>query len=111
MKKIRICSWNTFSESGPDNFSPSIFLGNCNFKCPYCMNSKLVKNPISFKAIDLKEVEDFVKNNNCEWINISGGEPTCTKNLLSFIKELKSWNCKISLSTNGYNFKIIKSIL
>lgn len=99
----RISGWNTSSEAGPDNFAPSVFLGGCNYRCAYCMNAKLVLDHMSLKEVDIQDIEEFVTENKCEWINISGGEPTLqnTLKLTNMILEFKRWGCKIAMSTNG----------
>ena len=98
-----ICGFNECSEMGNDVFAPSIFLGGCNLQCPYCMNSKLILT--QSPRVDLEEVRKYIRNNNSEWVMISGGEPTCIRpellqNLLNFFKGL---GCKIGMSTNGTN--------
>jgi pyruvate-formate lyase-activating enzyme len=99
-----IYGFNNASEIGVNVFSPSIFLGRCNFNCPYCMNSKLVHPPIT-TGIDIEEVKKFVLEEKSKWLMISGGEPTCTslENLVPLLEEISSWGCKIGMSTNGSN--------
>jgi len=98
----KIYGFNKSSEAGPDNFAPSIFLGGCNFRCPYCMNSKLVKM-VDVKEVSLDTVKEFVIENKCEWVNISGGEPTLQLDdeLCELIEEIAGWGCKVAMSTNG----------
>lgn len=107
-----IKGFNKTSEIGVNLFSPSIFLGYCNFSCHYCMNGPLAKDTIQFN-VNIKEVEDFVKKENSDWLMISGGEPTCTKKeqLICLLEEILSWGCKIGMSTNGSNPDILKDII
>ncbi len=109
----QIYGFNHFSEAGPDEFSPSIFLGGCNLRCPYCMNSKLVVDCKSLSVINIEDIKKFVIENKCEWINISGGEITIqkTENLIGLLKEIQSWGCKISISTNGVLTDKIRAII
>jgi len=103
MNLPNIYGFNETSEAGSNIFAPSIFLGNCNFRCPYCMNSKLVKMARRLGPINISEVRDYVTKEKCEWVNISGGEPTVTaiELLANLMNEIRSWGCKIGLSTNG----------
>lgn len=113
MKNLpNICGFHKVSEIGDDVFVPSIFLGSCNFKCPYCMNSKLVKGNIGSK-IDIEDVKKFVEEAGSKWVMISGGEPTCTPiiKLITLFREIKSWGCKIGMSTNGSNYDVLSEIL
>ena len=107
-----IKGFNKTSEIGVDIFSPSIFLGYCNFSCHYCMNGPLAKDTIQ-SNVNIKEVEEFVKKEKSEWLMISGGEPTCTKKeqLISLLEEISSWGCKIGMSTNGSNPEILEDII
>jgi pyruvate formate lyase activating enzyme len=99
----RIHAFNKFSEAGPDDFAPTLFLGRCNMKCDYCMNAKLVLESHTLPEIPLEEIKSFVVENRCEWINVSGGEITIhpEDKLINLLKEIKSWGCKIGISTNG----------
>jgi len=100
----KIYGWNKSSESGPDNFAPSVFLGACNFRCAYCMNSKLVLNYNELPEIPIGDIEVFIRDNKCEWINVSGGEVTLhpSDKLIALFEEMKRWGCKIAISTNGF---------
>ena len=109
----KIYGFNHFSESGPDEFSPSVFLGGCNLRCPYCMNSKLVLDAQSLPTINIEEIKKFVIENKCEWLNISGGEITIqpTESLIVLLEEIKSWGCRMAISTNGVFTDKIRSII
>jgi len=109
----KIYGFNHFSEAGPDEFSPSIFLGGCNLRCPYCMNSKLVLDCQCLPTINIEDIKAFVTENKCEWLNISGGEITIqkTESLIELLKEIKSWGCRIAISTNGVFTDKIRSIV
>lgn len=98
-----IHAFNESSEMGMDTFSPAIFLEDCNFRCGYCMNAKLVRKQVH-NVIELDFVINYLKENNCKWLNIGGGEPTLTQKykLLNLIKTIKdATNVKVGLSTNG----------
>jgi pyruvate formate lyase activating enzyme len=109
----QIYGFNHFSEAGPDEFSPSVFLGGCNLRCPYCMNSKLVLDCQCLPTINIEQIKAFVTENKCEWMNISGGEITVqpTESLIELLKEIRSWGCKIAISTNGVLTDKIRPII
>jgi pyruvate formate lyase activating enzyme len=107
-----IYGFNKTSEMGPQLFAPSIFLGGCNMRCPYCMNSESVLR--SVPEIDLNTVKKHVEDFDCKWIMISGGEPTITRPemLVNLFNELRSWGIEnIGMSTNGTRPDILKLIL
>lgn len=108
-----IYGFNECSEAGDNIFAPSIFLGGCNLRCDYCMNSKLIEmdvtdrylNDVKLEAIPIQKIKSYVKKDKSEWLMISGGEPTFLNDwpaLLKLISEIKSWGCKVGLSTNGH---------
>ena len=98
----KIYGFNKTSEMGLNLFAPSIFLGGCNLRCKYCMNHKLIQ-PADLKEVSLDIIRQHIQENKCEWINISGGEPTCHayEKLMNLINEFKALGCKIGMSTNG----------
>jgi len=108
----QIYGFNKCSEAGIDVFAPAIFTGGCNFRCPYCMNSKLATG-MSEKRVNLEEVKQYVRDDKSEWLMISGGEPTCVNiNLLvNLLQEIRSWGCKVGMSTNGSKPEVINKIL
>lgn len=107
-----IYGFNRSSEAGLDVFAPSIFLGGCNLRCPYCMNARLVKNEVE-KLIAIKDVKKFVTDEKCKMIFVSGGEPTITPidSLILLLEEIESWGCKVAISTNGTNPDVLRQIM
>ncbi len=91
----------------PNKLSSVIFIGNCNWDCPYCQNKPMFSlenknfNDILFK---LKERKSFINH-----IVLSGGECTFSKNFDYYIKRLYENGFKIGIHTNGENFDEIKN--
>ena len=114
----RIMGFNSTSEAGFNIHAASIFLFGCNFRCPYCMNGRIVvvkeedlARPV--KSFSLSEIKEKVIAGKHEWVQISGGEPTLTPlpKLLNLLEEIKSWGCKIGMSTNGTYPHVLEKIL
>lgn len=65
------------------------------------------------KTVLLDVVREHVKESGTDWVMISGGEPTLTpaKKLNNLMEEIKSWGCKIGISTNGTYPENLKNIL
>ena len=74
------------------------------------MNSRLVLKD-NLVPVDIGYVKKFVIGNKREWVTISGGEPTLNEFLPNLIDELKSWGCKVGMSTNGTNNKALENVL
>ena len=54
-----------------------VFLGHCNFRCPYCHNKDLVLWPHKLSPFPLQDVRDCISS-HADWLDgivISGGEP------------------------------------
>jgi len=88
-----------------------VFIGGCNFRCPYCQNPDLVE----MTAPDMTENEIFeFLTERKEWIDavvITGGEPTLYTELLPFIETVKSMGFLVKLDTNGTNPKLLEQML
>ena len=76
------------------------------------MNSALAVGKI-INVVDIKTVKEFVKAEDSEWVMISGGEPTCTDTslLMNLFEEIRSWGCRIGMSTNGANREALRPLL
>ena len=88
----------------PGKVSSVIFLHGCNFRCPFCYNTKLVEGDeyteMSVDGImrELKEDSDFI-----DAVCITGGEPTLQfDGLLELCRSIKSAGKLVKLDTNGY---------
>lgn len=97
----------------PGHLASTIFLGGCNFRCPYCHNASLVLAPINQPAISKDEVFKTLNKRKgiLEGICITGGEPTLYPELTGFIREIKSMGYKIKLDTNGSNPEMLKDLV
>lgn len=97
----------------PGHLAATIFLGGCNFRCPFCQNKELVLSPNEEPSISPDEVLKFFKTRQgiLEGVCISGGEPTLEKDLENFIKDIKNLGYKVKLDTNGYCPEVLESLL
>lgn len=80
-----------------------VFVGDCNFRCGYCHNPCLVFDPESQPLIGGDEFFAFLekRQGKLDGVVISGGEPVLQKNLLPFVKKIKSMGFLVKLDTNG----------
>ena len=96
----------------PGRVAATIFLGGCNFRCPFCQNSGLVLRPGNEPVIPTEEVLSFFKKRQgiLEGVCISGGEPTISSDLADFIREIRSLGYPVKLDTNGTHPRILKDL-
>lgn len=95
----------------PGELACAIFLVGCNFNCGYCHNPSLISGDGAY--VPKEEVMEYLnlRKDMLEAVCISGGEPTCNKDLKEFIKEIKALGYKIKLDTNGTHPEVIEDLL
>jgi pyruvate formate lyase activating enzyme len=105
--KMEIYSFIPNSLSDWDGkISAVIFLGGCNFFCPFCQNYPLTgRNPKRFglKPIAYEKVEESLKKNR-RWIDgvvITGGEPLIHPEIFRLTQRIKEIGFPIKIDTNG----------
>ncbi len=83
--------------------SSTVFLGGCNFKCPYCHNSDLVLKPQSLPTFPMEYFLDYLDSRKgwLEGICISGGEPLLHDDLETLLALIKERDLLVKLDTNG----------
>ncbi len=97
----------------PGKVCAILFLGGCNFRCPFCHNHPLVLEPDtleSFSFIDLRKRLAPLK----KWLGgicVSGGEPTLTQRLIPMLDKLKEDGWPVKLDTNGSRPLVLEKIL
>ena len=96
----------------PGRVAATIFLGGCNFRCPFCQNSSLVLHPSMQPEISEEEVLTFLKKRTgiLEGVCISGGEPTLSTDLEDFIQRIRQLGYPVKLDTNGSHPEILKNL-
>lgn len=94
----------------PGHVAATVFLGGCNFRCPFCHNSGLLEGGNELFSED--EILAFLKKRAgiLEGVCITGGEPTLHCDLQSFIRQIRSLGLLIKLDTNGYRPDVLKEL-
>ena len=95
----------------PGKIACTVFLGGCNFRCPFCHNGELLDS--GTKAImEEQELLDFLSKRKglLDAVCISGGEPTLQKDLTTFLGKIKQLGYLIKLDTNGSRPEVLKSL-
>lgn len=111
---MKICGFNkTTLLDYPGRVACTIFLGGCNFRCPFCHNGGIVENPELQPEYSKEELLAFLKKRKgiLEGVCISGGEPTLSPSLGAFLQDIKSLDYAIKLDTNGSRPQILKSLI
>ncbi len=87
----------------PGYISSTVFLGGCNFRCPFCHNSDLVLRPEILPTLPLDYFLSFLdlRKGWLEGICISGGEPLLQDDLETLLILIKDRNLLVKIDTNG----------
>ena len=87
----------------PGVISATVFLGSCNFRCPFCHNAELVLNPDGLPTYPMDYITDFLDSRKdwLEGICITGGEPLIHRDIGDFLSFLKERGLLVKLDTNG----------
>lgn len=80
-----------------------MFLGGCNFRCPFCHNSDLVLRPEILPTFPLDYFLSFLDSRKgwLEGICISGGEPLLEDDLETLLILIKDRNLLVKIDING----------
>ena len=87
----------------PGKICANLIVPGCNFRCPYCYESKLIFDFIPMPKISEDEVIAFLhpRLGFLDGVCITGGEPTIHRDLPAFLGRLKSIGSLVKLDTNG----------
>ena len=97
----------------PGELCAILFVGGCNFRCPFCHNHPLVLAPEGMETIDFEEIMSrlAIRKNWLAGVCISGGEPTLSPGLPRMIARLKAEGWAVKLDTNGSRPEILAQLL
>lgn len=80
-----------------------IFLGGCNFVCPFCHNRAIADDDPALPAISWKEVKQELER-KLGWLDglvVTGGEALMHPELFELCARIKGLGLKVKLDTNG----------
>lgn len=97
----------------PGRLCATVFVGGCNFRCPYCYNVSLVLEPEKLRTIPEEEIIDFLSERRgfLDGICVGGGEPTIHGELPAFLSKVKGLNFLVKVDTNGSRPKMLKRLI
>lgn len=111
---MKICGLNkTTLLDYPGKVAATIFLGGCNFRCPFCHNSGLVLHVQDQTELPEDEVLGFLRKRQgiLDGVCITGGEPTLHPELGDFLRRIKELSYDIKLDTNGSRYNVVKTLV
>lgn len=95
----------------PGKMACTVFLGGCNFRCPFCHNSQLLAgaDPIMDEDALISLLEK--RKGILEGVCITGGEPTLYEGLPELLGRIKGLGYQIKLDTNGYRPEMLRKVV
>ena len=87
----------------PGYISSTVFVGGCNFRCPYCHNSDLVLRAADLPSFPLDYFLSFLDSRKgwLEGICVNGGEPLLHEDLEVLLSIIKERKLLVKIDTNG----------
>ncbi len=95
----------------PENIACTVFLGGCDFRCPYCHNFELVDGT-SAPVTDDEAFFSFLgtRKGLLDGVAITGGEPLLRSDISSFAERIRELGFKVKIDTNGYHPGMIREL-
>ncbi|MHC1598410.1 MAG: anaerobic ribonucleoside-triphosphate reductase activating protein [Candidatus Methanofastidiosia archaeon] len=93
--------------------SAVVFLGGCDFRCPYCHNWQLVEDSDATEDLDLGKIVNYVKSSS-EWLDgvvLTGGEPTFYPDIIELAETFKALGMEVKIDTNGSNPNVLHELI
>lgn len=94
----------------PGHIACTVFTGHCSMRCPFCHNASLVLFADTQPQLPEDEFFRFLKKRRgmLEGVCVTGGEPTLSPDLLSFLERIKTLGYLVKLDTNGTNPALLR---
>ncbi len=94
----------------PRRVAATVFLPGCNFRCPFCHNSPLLRG-----TDELSEDSFFAylkkRQGLLDGVAVTGGEPTLQPDLEEFLSKIKALDFAVKLDTNGSRPQHLEKLL
>ena len=96
----------------PGKVACTVFLGGCNFRCPFCHNSSLLSASAP-EEMTPEQLLSFLKKRQglLDGVCITGGEPTLSPDLGNLLEQIKVLGFSVKLDTNGTNPRMLKELV
>ena len=95
----------------PGKVACTVFLGGCNFRCPFCHNWELLGD--AEEVMTVEELLTFLRKRQgiLDGVCITGGEPTLHPELPALLRAVRELGYAVKLDTNGYRPEVLGALL
>ena len=96
----------------PGHVACTVFLGGCDFRCPFCHNFELVEGPMP-TVFEEEEFFAFLEKRHglLDGVAITGGEPCLRTDLPEFAARIREAGFSVKLDTNGSHPQMLARLL
>ncbi|MBR2572646.1 MAG: anaerobic ribonucleoside-triphosphate reductase activating protein [Clostridia bacterium] len=96
----------------PGRVACTVFLGGCDFRCPFCHNFDLATGKAP-AVMDEAELFGFLERRRglLDGVAITGGEPCVYADLPDLLGKIRDLGYPVKLDTNGYHPEMLRGIL
>jgi pyruvate formate lyase activating enzyme len=97
----------------PERVADVIYVGECNFRCPFCHNVDLVLHADRLPDMDPAKVLARLERRRgfVDGVTVTGGEPTLQPGLADFLRDVRRLGLAAKLDTNGYRPEVLRNLL
>ena len=95
LQKMTLLDW-------PGKVACTVFLGGCDFRCPFCHNAELLEGDLP-AALTQGELLDFLRRRRglLDGVCVTGGKPLLRADLAGLLEEVKALGYPVKVDTNG----------
>ncbi|NLD84265.1 MAG: anaerobic ribonucleoside-triphosphate reductase activating protein [Clostridiales bacterium] len=96
----------------PGRVACTVFLGGCDFRCPFCHNYELVDGSAP-AVMEEDELFAFLQQRRglLDGVAVTGGEPCLRPDLPDLLRRIRAMGYKTKLDTNGTHPELLRAIL
>lgn len=97
----------------PGRMACTVFLGGCNFRCPFCHNSDLLAAAEAPAAVEEAELLAFLRRRQgiLDGVCVTGGEPLLNADIGALLEKIKALGYAVKLDTNGSRPQALKALV
>ena len=97
----------------PGKVCAVLFLGGCNFRCPYCHNPELLTAGEAGERVDWEDLAGYLRERRgwLDGVSITGGEPTIHDDLPLLCARLRELDMAVKVDSNGSRPLLLQEML
>jgi pyruvate formate lyase activating enzyme len=93
--------------------SAVLFIGGCNFTCPFCHNHRIADDDPGLESVSLDDITRTLSRKR-DWYDgvvLTGGEPLMHPEIFDLCRQLKATGQQVKVDTNGSFPYALKALL